>query len=282
MKQKPRKKAPVWTGARMFDTHFPVLSAKKKNDGGIEATKPLIYGTAFPILNQRVFVTAGHVLKSALADGTPCLGHLPEDGSTIKASSFDDWELFDAYDLALLVCEGVAKAPAISLEFDRDLTLMDPVWSVGFPEVDPERITVIPRAFRGHVVTRREHYGLPGQPPCYEVSFPAPEGLSGAPLMMPIPLQGGLPPIHRCLGYMIQQATLGRPDRQIAVGVAVDIKVLLTIETKLLNLGSLPKVFKKPPFAFKPTEIKLPGGMKPIDASVDNWPDEPPTEGQLE
>lgn len=269
------QKESQWTGVRLFDTHFPVLAAVRKADGGIQAPKPTIYGTAFPVL-PGLFLTAGHVLKAVEADGIAALGYLPADGSAIKASSIEAGEHFTPYDLALFTCPGLEKIQPIPLEFDRDLTLLDPVWSVGFPcGVDAEWVTVTPRAFRGHVVTRHEHYGLPGQPPCYEVSFPAPEGLSGAPLMMPI-FSKTTPPTHRCFGYVIQQATLGSPERQIAVGVAVDIKVLLAIQTDLLELGVLAHAFGREPVKFKPTPIQLPGGMKPAEASADGWPDDEP------
>jgi hypothetical protein len=59
-----------WTGVRLFDTPVPVLAAKHKPDGGIEAPKPMIYGTAFPIL-AGLFLTASHVFQAAEADGIP-------------------------------------------------------------------------------------------------------------------------------------------------------------------------------------------------------------------
>ena len=47
-------------GVRILDLHLGVVAVRQKPGGGIEAPKPLIYGTAFPVL-PGLFVTAGHV-----------------------------------------------------------------------------------------------------------------------------------------------------------------------------------------------------------------------------
>src|SRR5207244_12245499 len=71
------------------------------------------------------------------------------------------------------------------LNFDHQLDMLDPASSIGFPwSLDPEWVTVVPRALRGHVVTRRELYQLRAQPPGYELSFHAPRGISGGPLVV--------------------------------------------------------------------------------------------------
>ncbi len=261
-------------GVRVFDVHLPVVAVKKKADGGLEAPKALVYGTAFPIL-PGLFVTAGHVFNAVQADGIPALGNMGEGGA-LKVSEITDAEVFSDIDLALVVCPGLEHVPPIPLEFDYQLGLLDPVWTVGFPcALDAEWVTLAPRAFRGSVVTRRESYQLKGQPPCYEVSFPAPEGLSGAPLMSPV-LSKVVPPSHRCYGYVIQHATIGSAERNITVGVAVDINAILSIKTEMLNIGPLAPKFGKEPMVFKPTPIKLPGGMKPVDTSPNDWPDDLP------
>ena len=66
-------------------------------------------------------------------------------------------------------------------------------------------------------------FGSSGNPVGYEVSFFAPQGLSGAPLVSTV---HGAP---RCYGYMVQQGSLGIGGDVTPVGIAVAIEVLLTV-----------------------------------------------------
>jgi trypsin-like peptidase len=255
-------------GVRVLDLHLGVVAVRRKADGGIEAPKPLIYGTAFPIL-PGLFVTAGHVANDVQVDGIPGLVQVTS-GRNIKVSEITQLEVFSGIDLALLECPGLKELVPLPLEFDRELTFLEPAYAIGYPyALDPEWVTVVPRGFRGHVVTRRELYQLRGQPPGYELSFHAPQGLSGAPVVSHV--QGD----HRCYGYVVQQATLGGGDEKAIVGVAVDIRVLLTVKTDLLGLGPLALAFGRDPVTPRaPSPVQLPGGRKPIPMNIEPWPDE--------
>jgi hypothetical protein len=104
----------------------------------------------------------------------------------------------------------------------------------------------MPRAFSGTVVTRRGLYQLPRHPPGYEVTFQAPQGLSGAPLI-------SVEPHDRpyCYGYMIQHCTIGTPEVQTPIGVAVSIEVLLGIHGNVTG-GAMAKLFEREPRQLRP------------------------------
>ena len=164
---------------RAFDVHVPVFAYIEKPGGGIETPKPIIYGTAFPVA-PGIFATAGQVIKAAAADGKPGLTYV-NPGAEIPLHQIKTYELVEAIDLALVESPSLRKLAPIPLDFDRRLDFLANASALGFPmALDAEFVTCIPRAFGGHVVTRRELYQLPAQPPGYELSFPAPEGLSGA------------------------------------------------------------------------------------------------------
>lgn len=87
--------------------------------------------------------------------------------------------------------EGVEGGDAPKFSWSvQPLPLLAPVKSIGYPfgstRVDTQ-LFIIPRAFQGHVVSALSKYqlvGFEGTPfAVYELSFAAPRGLSGAPLL---------------------------------------------------------------------------------------------------
>ncbi len=119
-------------------------------------------------------------------------------GSQIMPYPIDQIEITTAIDLALIQCDSLQELHSLPLDFDRTLGILSPVSAVGFPlAMDGEFVTIVPRGFAGHVVTRRQLFQLPGHPPGYEVSFFAPPGLSGAPLVSTF---YGPPPLLRVRG----------------------------------------------------------------------------------
>lgn len=257
-------------GVPVLDLHLPVVAVRRNDDGSLETPKPVIYGTAFPIL-PGVFVTAGHVATDACADGIPALVRRAPDGQ-VKVFQVTQYEVFAPTDLALLACPGLAELVPLPIDFDNQLTFFDPVYTVGFPcGVDPEWVKVVPRGFKGYVVTRRRMYQLSGQPPGYEVSFHAPQGLSGAPLVSRV--RGD----HRCYGYIIQEATIGAGQHETVVGIAIDVTVLLSIRTDLQGIGPLARAFGREPVDPRPpSPAQLPGGIKPQEGDTQGWPDDEP------
>ena len=257
---------PVIEAVRMLDLHLAVVAVRRKPDGGLESPRPVIYGTAFPIA-PGLFVTAGHVADDARADGMIGLAHIGPEGG-VRVSSVPDCEVFSGIDLAVMSCPDLSGLPAMPLDFDHQLTLLDPAYAIGYPwSLDPEWVTVVPRGFRGHVVTRRETYQLPAQPPGYELSFLTPKGMSGAPLVSHV--RG-----HQCCyGYIVQQTTVG----DAVFGVAIDISALLGVAVNVMDIGPLASLFGRDPVSLPPrTDIKLPGGRREPTVDDQGWPDDPP------
>jgi len=260
---------------KMIDIHIPVFAYHKKPDGSLENPKPIIYGTAFPIA-PGLFATAAHVVNDAKGDGTIGLGHSSGAGQPYVHHDVPQVEVCEPIDFALLSCPGLAHLPTLPIDFDYPLRMLDVVFAYGFPlALDVESVTCIPRAFAGHVVTRRKLYQVAAEPPGYEVSFFAPKGLSGAPLLSQ---KSGKP---LCYGYLIQQATIGLGAETTPVGIAISIETILGVNSKIAH-GPLAKLFGKeftpiPPPAPKP----LPGGVHVPNPELEQgWPEHDPSPGE--
>jgi hypothetical protein len=167
-----------------------------------------------------------------------------------------------------MYCPGVDRMPAIPLSF-RELGLRHSVSATGFPfAVDAEWVNIVPRSFEGYVITRRELLHVqPGQPPGYELSFPTPPGMSGAPLLAQ--LGDGS---WACNGWIIQQVRLGGegPDGMI-VGLAVCATILLALRSP--RLGPLAHKFHREVVPVRPaTPPQRPGGIDQVQIEVAEWP----------
>lgn len=269
------KRSKVAPGMRAYDFNLPVLAYRRTPAGGIETPEAVIYGTAFPIA-EGLFATAAHVVEAAAAKGNVGLSYVTGAGEPILHHDVVQYDLAKEIDLAVLYCPSLKHLSPMPLDFDQPLDLLHPVMSMGFPmALDVEYVTCVPRAFMGHVVTRRQLYHLPGQPPGYEVSFFAPLGLSGAPLMSNV---YGAP---RCYGYVIQQSTigLGAEHERTPVGIAVTIDVLLRVESSFSKDGRLASVLGHAPVPPRPPKEKqLPGGQRRISTEEleKGWPDDLP------
>jgi hypothetical protein len=240
--------------------------------GGIQTQKPIAYGTAFPIA-PGVFATAAHVVHDADVDGEPVLAVVSGAGGTkIRPYRIEQFEQVKAIDLGLLYCSTLRHLPPMPLDFDRPLGMLARVTAIGFPfALDAEYVTVVPRGFGGHVVTRRELYHLPGQPPGYEVSFCAPQGLSGAPL---ISMAFGEP---RCYGYIVQQSTIGTAEALMPAGIAVGIEAVLSVMSK--DGEHLAHLFGREFRPFAATPRRSAQFVLPDDLDT-GWPDDdlPPSD----
>lgn len=232
-------------------SHFAVVSGREQQQGPeFDAATPIFYGTTYA-LTAGVFVTAAHVYRDAATDGRVALMRV----SPSRVALVADVELFDEQDLALMVAPALADAAVLPYYFEP-LYWWTRVRAIGFPfSVDPERLVLEMRAFEGHVVNRRELYQLPGQPPGYEVSFLAPPGLSGAPLLTEV---DGTTAI---CGMILQQATNETAGVVTSLGIALDISELLCLDSRLLG-GSIAQVAfgrpKSPPRQRTPVRASAP------------------------
>lgn len=234
--------------------------------------KPVIYGTAFPIA-PGIFATAGHVVTDAMSDGVLGLTVVTGPGDSVEHYACPDVEVVVEIDFGMIRCPGLSHIKPIPIDFDRPLGLLASVSAVGFPmAVDAEFVALVPRGFGGYVNCRRELYHLAGQPTGYEVSFFAPQGLSGAPL---VSAHYGRP---ACYGYVIQQSTIGIGDEHTPVGLAVGINSLLSVRSNYAG-GPLAKMFRRDFVAAKRSPKRLPGGWRPTNNNDldEGWPGDEPT-----
>jgi trypsin-like peptidase len=277
--RQPRKKRPhapppddpAWQ-VGPWQLHLAVLSVVVRDDD--VSTLPVVYGTAFPI-GGGLFVTASHVIADVEADGFPALSMLVP-GEPLRAYRVNATARYSAFDLGLLRSESprLRDLPSMPIDFDRTLGMMLDASAVGFPlAMDPEHLTVTPRAFSGRVVARRRMTQLPGQPMGYEVSFYAPRGLSGAPL---VSTGYGVP---RCYGYMVQQSTIGIGEDVTPIGIAVAINTLLMVDFEGVAIASMFGRERVAPLPPRPPPH--PGGIPALEVDpLQGWPDDDPSDQQ--
>jgi hypothetical protein len=208
---------------------FPVVSVKPQSH---ELVLPVIYGTAFCI-GPGIFLTAGHVARSAQGGGEPGLVVLGEN-EPVSVRRVLDCEVIDSHDVAVLTC----KMPAIAnLNWQAEpLRLLSDVGAFGFPyalsvEEEPPLWRLSMRAFKGYVVTRRRIWKLPSQPVGYAVSCPFPKGLSGAPLLRADP---GIPDLV-LVGMVIASGSVEINGEVTAFGEAVDILALQEVASRIIG-----------------------------------------------
>jgi hypothetical protein len=190
-------------------------------------------------------------------------------GELLHVYRVKDWEEIKAIDLALIRCPELASEIVHMPMSFEPLDVFDEVSAVGYPfSMDAERLVVVHRGFAGHVVTRREMFHIPGQPPGYELSFRAPRGLSGAPLVARH-ADGGT----YCHGVVVQD--MGIDIDQVGglhVGIAVAADALLSVTTSFSSTGYLATLLGR---AFvprrAPTPVRNPN-MVAHEASEDGWP----------
>jgi len=155
-------------------TVFPVLAMSREQAG--EAARPDCFGTAFAVA-PGVFMTAAHVISAASAVGEVAIGGptssegLPLMG-VVRAEAIETWP---DHDIGLIFC----NAPNITV-LDRWLIkrvqVLTDLSAFGYPHAitrSPagDRLNVIFRAYKGHVITIRGFDRLPNDPAIYEVSM---------------------------------------------------------------------------------------------------------------
>ena len=213
---------------------FPVVGGsnfEKVGDNDWKAICHDIYGTAFTI-GPNVFMTAGHVLRAAAENEFVGLGEVIEGNlHTRKATNF---EIIEAYDIGLIQvpwgrCRGFPWTT-----FERPM--LEAVHSTGYPyAIDRFNNSFGMRAFTGHVASMRDWPQLKPVPRIYELSYPCPRGLSGAPLWTvssPVKVVGVI------LGNNITEmdkTTVYQKVEALHLGVALQTGALTGIYSALLG-----------------------------------------------
>jgi hypothetical protein len=173
-----------------YSISFPVFTTTKTAEGAYLQHGDVL-GSAFS-LGSVYMLTAGHVADAVGHDQTMVVGLTSPDGF-FKSAVVSQVERLGA-DIALLRVEFIApgsdswvnpitwqEKPIEPFEIVRAMG-----YAYGLQVVGSQRSVVI-RAFQGHVVSRLKAFlpvGWSSAPfEVYEVSFAAPRGLSGAPLL---------------------------------------------------------------------------------------------------
>jgi hypothetical protein len=148
-----------------------------------------VEGTGF-LLAGGVFVTCWHCVAAALPTERFYAGVRDRVRGKNAANPLGGIERVGQADLA--VCR-IAFEPELGFRIaDQPPPMGAAVWTFGYPLTEVRRrqdgskvFLAHPRLLRGHI-TRRFVYEHPslGPVPSWELSFAAPEGLSGAPLML--------------------------------------------------------------------------------------------------
>jgi hypothetical protein len=170
-----------------INIHFGVqIGAVAMLERAGEQNDPYL-GTCFPFRWRHIFLTARHCVDSL----EPAQIEVISQGD--KRFQAIHIHRHESVDIAAVECKesdrGVPYAFTGLHVFEGSYGLGDAVAAFGFPiggtlEEPPNRPT--PRAFRGYV-QRLTRFRTGGSEPyvAYEMSFPAPEGLSGGPVFVP-------------------------------------------------------------------------------------------------
>lgn len=97
-----------------------------------------------------------------------------------------------------------------------------------------DRLNVVFRAYKGHVITTRAFERLSGEPAVYEVSCPFPQGMSGAPVLWNVDEK------LLVVGVVLGVDTVAYGGVAQSVGIAMIADEILELESKTLG-GPLPK-----------------------------------------
>ncbi|MCI5137032.1 MAG: serine protease [Candidatus Electrothrix sp. AR1] len=166
----------------MYKYSFPVIGGDIRHDTQ-EPSMVLnqIYGTAFSI-GSGFFLTAAHVINSVREHKWHGLGY-SENKIWLSCVS-TDFETIVDYDIGILKVQSI---DCLEMDWDNNtLPMSQRVLTAGYPySFDNHNMAINIRAFSGYIVSDPQFYSLPAKPSVYELQFPCPRGLSGAPLFTP-------------------------------------------------------------------------------------------------
>lgn len=200
------------------------------------------HGTAFCVA-PHLFLTAAHVYEAASARGAQVAVARLTPGR-VQVQTVRNVDVFPDVDVALLQCPNL-WAEILPFNFNplyylTDVAAMGFAFGLELAGIEGEPHVHQLRAFKGHVVTRRGLTHLNGVPPGYELSFDAPPGLSGAPLLLP---QGDNPLVT---GMILEHHKAELDDRSMVLGLAIDAEELLTLQSGFLGGSFAEIIFHRP------------------------------------
>jgi hypothetical protein len=217
---------------------FPVVGGE--SSGRIKD----VYGTAF-CLSDSFFTTNEHVLTNATEHPFWGIGH--SVGNSWEFAAGDHHEVFKDFDVGILTAQ-VSMAKAFKWS-TAELSMLDDVLTTGFPYALDHTASILRmRSLKGTVVSPRAWNGLPGKPRAYELSFPCPRGISGAPLVKP-----GAPPsvigvifgnaiTDMIVSSDVEKAIDGKETKvyerveSMHLGVALQTQSIVSIKSSLLGM----------------------------------------------
>lgn len=176
-----------------YSISFPLFFAEKTPNFAFKLSGE-IRGTCFSI-GGNYMLTAGHVVSGFSCTGDYCavVGLLNPSSGYFKGALLTDFEVFP-HDLGLLRVEFTAPESVswfhVLKWVENQINPFDVVRCLGFAygmhSVEDNK-TCVQRAFQGHIVSNLLRFKPIGSKEApfsvYEVSFSAPRGLSGAPLL---------------------------------------------------------------------------------------------------
>lgn len=148
-------------------------------------------GTAFFMNDGGIFLTAKHVLEVAEGSGTiRGLNVKGEDRTSNFFAKLIDVEFApEPFDVAIGKVN--YRSRSWFSPYRGEVTGWSEVATLGYPEsalnIEPNKFNIHLRFLKGYVQRLIESDELPSHkphPPCFELSFPIPNGLSGAPLFL--------------------------------------------------------------------------------------------------
>jgi len=156
----------------------------------------VFFGTAFFINQNGAFITAGHVLKDLMTQidekgGSPGLVLVnPEDRSKRYLGEILNYSYADEpYDIAVGIVKHVPKAYFELLNPEK-IWIWQDVQTLGYPQsamsMEGERVRSDVQGLKGYILRKlpQGNVLMKEHPISYELSFPIPIGLSGAPLVI--------------------------------------------------------------------------------------------------
>ncbi len=219
---------------------FHVAGGKMVNKITSRISTKIIHGSCF-YLKDSVFITAGHVLKHAIAGQHRAVGFI-ENGVYCYRDILD-YEVIEKYDLGIFKID-VSNLNLPQLKWAiKPKIMLNEVMTVGFPFgliVKEDKNLIVTRAFLGYIMSRRDDIKR------YELSFNCPRGLSGAPLLdrnnkeiVGIILGNSIVKINVC---KIQERVgdggtkiIHEQDETVYFGEALQSQFITRIDSKLLG-----------------------------------------------